>query len=186
MTRIVAGKYGGRSLRVPGSGTRPTSERVREALFSRLGHLGVVDGARVLDGYAGSGALGLEAASRGARHVTLVEKNPRAAAVCRANVAALRAGAEVSVLVADIGGVLTGQPHLPIGPVDLLLLDPPYEVANTQLATVLAGTAQWLTDTGVLVVERATRSGEPPLPPDLQALKPKKYGDTVLYFYEHA
>lgn len=186
MTRIVAGKYGGRVLSVPGSGTRPTSERVREALFSRLDHLGVVDGARVLDGYAGSGALGLEAASRGARHVTLVEKNPKAAAVCRANVASLRAGAEVQVLVADVGGVLAGQPHLPVGPVDLLLLDPPYDVTNEQLATVLAGAAQWLTDAGVLVLERAGRSGEPPLPVQLRALQAKKYGDTVLYFCERA
>ena len=84
MTRIVAGTVGGRVLQVPRAGTRPTSERVREALFSRLEHLDVVDGARVLDLYAGSGALGIEAASRGAAHVTLVESARDAADVCRA------------------------------------------------------------------------------------------------------
>ena len=89
VTRIVAGTVGGRILQVPAPGTRPTSERVREALFSRLEHLDVVDGARVLDLYAGSGALGIEAASRGAAHVTLVESARDAADVCRRNVAAL-------------------------------------------------------------------------------------------------
>ena len=92
MTRIVAGTVGGRVLQVPRAGTRPTSERVREALFSRLEHLDVVDGARVLDLYAGSGALGIEAASRGAAHVTLVESARDAADVCRRNVDDARPG----------------------------------------------------------------------------------------------
>src|SRR5699024_5956386 len=98
VTRIVAGTVGGRVLQVPRSGTRPTSERVREALFSRLEHLDVVDGARVLDLYAGSGALGIEAASRGAAQVTLVEAARDAADVCRRNVTSLGLGAAVQVV----------------------------------------------------------------------------------------
>ncbi len=89
VTRIVAGSVGGRSIAVPAKGTRPTSDRVREAIFSRLEHLDVLDGARVLDLYAGSGALGLEAASRGATAVTLVDSARPAADVARRNVAAL-------------------------------------------------------------------------------------------------
>ena len=92
MTRIVSGAAGGRTLQVPKRGTRPTSERVREALFSRLEHLGVVTDARVLDLYAGSGALGLEAACRGARAVTLVDASREAADVCRRNVTAIHTG----------------------------------------------------------------------------------------------
>ena len=89
MTRIVAGRAGGRGLAVPTSGTRPTSDRVREALFSRLDHDGAVAGATVWDLYAGSGALGLEAASRGAREEVLVEAARQAAGVCRRNVVTL-------------------------------------------------------------------------------------------------
>ena len=89
MTRIVAGAMGGRRIEVPRSGTRPTSERVREALFARLDHYGVLDGARVLDLCAGSGALGLEAASRGAGDVTLVDSSRTATDTCRRNIRAL-------------------------------------------------------------------------------------------------
>ena len=85
----MAGTVGGRRIEVPRSGTRPTSERVREALFARLDHYGVLDGARVLDLCAGSGALGLEAASRGAADVTLVDSSRRAVAVCRRNIRSL-------------------------------------------------------------------------------------------------
>ena len=89
MTRIVAGSVGGRRIEVPRRGTRPTSERVRESLFGRLEHYGALDGARVLDLCAGSGALGLEAASRGAGEVVLVDSSRAAVAVCRANIRAL-------------------------------------------------------------------------------------------------
>ena len=99
MTRIVAGRAGGRSLKVPPKGTRPTSDRVREAMFSRLEHYDVVDGARVLDLFAGSGALGLEAASRGAAAVVLVDASRQAADVCRANAATTGLTAVVTVVV---------------------------------------------------------------------------------------
>ncbi|MFH5823918.1 16S rRNA (guanine(966)-N(2))-methyltransferase RsmD [Georgenia sp. AZ-5] len=137
MTRIVAGIAGGRTLSVPRSGTRPTSERVREALFSRLEHLGVVDGARVIDLYAGSGALGLEAASRGAEHVTLVEAAKAAAQLCRRNAAALGLGGHVDVVAAKVQTYLAGFPAAGAAPADLVLLDPPYDVGEAELAGVL-------------------------------------------------
>src|SRR5699024_8922034 len=108
VTRIVAGTAGGRALTVPKGATRPTSERVREALFSRLEHQGVVDGARVLDLYAGSGALGLEAASRGAAAVTLVDSARPAAAACRRNAATLGL-TQVQVVAATVRSYLTGE-----------------------------------------------------------------------------
>src|ERR671933_2420185 len=105
VTRIVAGAAGGRRLRVPRGATRPTSDRVREALFSRLEHEVDLDGARVLDLYAGSGALGLEAASRGAAAALLVDSAPAAAAACRANAADL-ALPGVAVRAAPVAAVL--------------------------------------------------------------------------------
>lgn len=115
MTRIVAGSAKGRTLAVPKSGTRPTSERVREALFSRLDHMNVLEGATVLDLFAGTGALGLEALSRGAARATLVEKASAAARVATANVRAT--GLSARVVTADVraylgassGEALTGR-----------------------------------------------------------------------------
>lgn len=109
MSRIVAGQAGGRLLRVPAKGTRPTSERVREAVFSRLEHTGAVAGARVLDLYAGSGALGLEAMSRGADGAVLVESGKDAARICRANAAALGLAARVEVVAARVETFLGGR-----------------------------------------------------------------------------
>ncbi|HWS57637.1 MAG TPA: RsmD family RNA methyltransferase [Actinotalea sp.] len=183
MTRIVAGAAGGRTLRVPGRGTRPTSDRVREALFSRLEHAGLLDGSRVLDLFAGSGALGLEAASRGAAEVVLVESAKDAARVCRGNAEALalpgvRVAAErVETFLQHAGD-----------PVDLALVDPPYDLAEADLAAVLAALAAHLVSGGVVVVERAARSPEPVWPgPEgsrhgLVRTDQRRYGDTVLWF----
>ncbi|MCV2393983.1 16S rRNA (guanine(966)-N(2))-methyltransferase RsmD [Actinotalea sp. M2MS4P-6] len=179
MTRIIAGLAGGRGLTVPPRGTRPTSDRVREALFSRLEHLDVVDGARVADLYAGSGALGLEAASRGAAHVVLVESAGPAVAVCRRNVAALGlAGVRV---VAD--RVL---PWLQRGDetFDLVLLDPPYDLADAALGDVLVALVPHLDPQGVVVVERSTRSGRPPWPATWRELDERRYGETTVWFAE--
>ena len=177
MTRIVAGSVGGRILQVPRAGTRPTSERVREALFSRLEHLDVVDGARVLDLYAGSGALGIEAASRGAAHVTLVDSGRDAADVCRRNVAALGLGDRV-VVAAEKADRFVQRPAT----WDLVLVDPPYDVTEDDLAAVLAPLA--LSAHGVLVVERARRSPEPTWPDGMVRLDRRAYGDTVMWFAE--
>lgn len=178
VTRIVAGVAGGRRLEVPSAGTRPTSERVREALFSRLDHLGVVDGARVLDLYAGSGALGLEAASRGAHEVTLVDSARAAVAACRRNVAAL--GLPVTV-VAATAGVYLGRD---VGPFDLVLADPPYDVGEAALAQVLAALAPRLDPQAVVVVERSRRSPEPTWPTALARVDRRDYGDSALWFAE--
>lgn len=184
MTRIVAGTAGGRTLRVPPRGTRPTSERVREALFSHLDHAGVLDGAAVLDLYAGSGALGLEAVSRGARHAVLVESAREAARACRDNAAALGLADRVRVLPVRVEVALArlaGEDGP--GPFRLVLLDPPYDVAEPALAAVLAGLVPPLVAPGaVVVVERARRSPEPAWPEGLAAGASRAYGDTALWF----
>lgn len=184
MTRIVAGLAGGRTLQVPRVGTRPTSERVREALFSRLEHLDVVDGARVLDLYAGSGALGLEAASRGAADVTLVEAARAAAEVCRANVAALGLGRTVRVATERVERFLERVPDDPAQRWDLVLADPPYDVEERALSGVLAGVRALLRAGAVVVVERSVRSPEPGWPAGLGRVERRAYGESVLWFAE--
>lgn len=184
MTRIVAGSAGGRTLRVPATGTRPTSERVREALFSRLEHVHAIDGARVLDLYAGSGALGLEAASRGAVRVVLVESAWDAARLCRANAVALGLGDRVEISPMRVESFLARGPLAGTPPFDLVLLDPPYALDDATLAGVLESLVRgdWLVRGAVVVVERAKRAGPPPWPPGLRADDQRAYGDTVLGF----
>ncbi|WP_116112963.1 16S rRNA (guanine(966)-N(2))-methyltransferase RsmD [Austwickia chelonae] len=192
MTRIVAGVAGGLRLATPsGAGTRPTSDRVREALFSRLDHLGVLEGARVLDLYAGSGALGLEAMSRGAQHVVLVEQARAAAGVARRNLAQV---AEACRGAADrCSGTVRGesvQRVLDSGPTgeayDLVFSDPPYELAEERLCEdlELLMRRHWLTETAMVVVERSARSPEPEWPRGLRRFSEKRYGETQLWFAE--
>ena len=186
MTRIVAGSVGGRTLQVPPKGTRPTSERTREAIFSRLAHYGVLDGARVLDLYAGSGALGLEAASRGAVAVTLVDSARRAADVARRNVAALGLGGSVRVVGEDAGRYAASLAAAPGEPLDLVFLDPPYDLSEAALGAVLESLAApgVLAADAVVVVERSTRSAEPSWPARLGLLARKDYGETAVYYAE--
>jgi 16S rRNA (guanine966-N2)-methyltransferase len=179
VTRIVAGVAGGRTLAVPKRGTRPTSERVREALFSRLEHLDVVDGARVLDLYAGSGALGLEAASRGAVSVVLVESAREAAEACRRNAATL--GLTGVTVAAERVERFVERPG---GPADLVTIDPPYDVDETALAAVIAAVAPRVSAQGVVVVERSSRSPEPTWPATLTRFDRRAYGETVVWFAE--
>ncbi|TKR23428.1 16S rRNA (guanine(966)-N(2))-methyltransferase RsmD [Cellulomonas hominis] len=178
MTRVVAGSVGGRTLAVPPQGTRPTSERVREALFSRLEHLDAVEDARVLDGYAGSGALGLEAASRGAAHVVLVEWGKAAAEVCRKNVAALGLRGRVDVVRERVEAYVARPAAEPW---DLVLLDPPYDVPDATLAEVLAALVPALTVESVVVVERSTRSAAPPWPEGMHGFDTRAYGETAVH-----
>ncbi|QQS01119.1 MAG: 16S rRNA (guanine(966)-N(2))-methyltransferase RsmD [Austwickia sp.] len=192
MTRIVAGAAGGLRLATPpGAGTRPTSERVREALFARLDHLGVLPGARVLDLYAGSGALGLEAGSRGAAQVLLVERSRPVVAVARRNAAQVSAAVEaaggrlaVGVRADPVARLLAGPP--PDGPFDVALLDPPYDLGEPLLAQDLARLCSggWLTGGAVVVVERSSRSAEPAWPAGLVPSDDRRYGETVLWFAE--
>ena len=185
MTRIIGGVAGGRRLQTPtGPGTRPTSDRVREALFARLEHLDVLAGANVLDLYAGSGALGLEAASRGAETVTLVESDRGAATVARANAAALGL-AGVRVRAERVERVLLARSSPPDEPrVSLVFLDPPYAVTEDALADVLSLLVihRWLRPDALVVVERSGRSPRPRWPAGLVAAGERRYGDTKLWF----
>ncbi|MEV6011210.1 16S rRNA (guanine(966)-N(2))-methyltransferase RsmD [Streptomyces sp. NPDC051976] len=183
MTRVIAGAAGGRRLAVPpGDGTRPTSDRAKEGLFSTLGSLrGTLDGARVMDLYAGSGAVGLEALSRGAAHVLLAEAEPRAARVIRENVAALRLpGAEVRSGRAE--KIVAGPP--PAQPYDVVFLDPPYDVPDDDLREILLTLAAkgWLTGEALVTVERRTRGGEFGWPPGFEGLRSRRYGEATLWY----
>jgi 16S rRNA (guanine966-N2)-methyltransferase len=185
MTRIISGAAGGRRLRTPaGSSTRPTSDRVREALFSRLEHRGLLDGTRVLDLYAGSGALGLEAASRGAAQVVLVESQRGAAAAIRANIAVV-GHPGVRLVVDTVERALSGGP--PDGaPTDLVILDPPYDLSEDELAAGLTALVErgWLGPESFVVVERSTRSPQPRWPAGLELSGEKRYGETAVWFAE--
>ena len=183
MTRIVAGEVGGRTLRVPARGTRPTSERVREALFSRLHHMDVLRGARVLDLYAGSGALGLEAASRGAASVALVERSRPAAQVIGANVRSLGLAEVASVHTADVRSYLLSRGGEALGgDLDLVFLDPPYDIDEDTLTEALELLAPWIGADTLVVVERSTRSPEPSWPEHLHLEERRAYGETVVWF----
>lgn len=167
---------------MPRAGTRPTSERVREAIFSSLDSWDAISGARVLDLYAGSGALGLEAASRGAASVVLVERNTKAASLCRANAAAVQRaiGGEPSITVAPLA--VRSYLSSNTSPVDLVLVDPPYDLGEHDLAHDLDAIARHLTDDGVLVVERSSRSPEPRWPNGIAPLRSRDYGETRVWF----
>lgn len=179
MTRIVAGSVGGRRLVVPrGDATRPTSERVREALFNGLVARGVVEGARAVDLYAGSGALGLEAASRGAASVVLVDSSRQAVEAARRNVASLGLS-RVTVVLSSVERFLSSPPAVAA---DVVFADPPYSVGEEDVATVLSLlTARWLQPGAVVVVERSGRSQEPGWPAGLARTGVRRYGDTVLW-----
>jgi len=186
VTRIIGGTAGGRRLATPrGEQTRPTSDRVREALFSAVeSWCGSLAGLRVLDLYAGSGALGLEALSRGASRAVLVERDRRTAALVSANARELGlAGARV--VAASVQTALAAGPGTDDQRHDLVLSDPPYTVTEDDLATDLRLLVPWLAPDALVVVERARRSPEPTWPTGLEGVRHKRYGDTVLW-YGHA
>ncbi|MET3960549.1 16S rRNA (guanine966-N2)-methyltransferase [Marmoricola sp. OAE513] len=181
MTRIIAGTAKGRRVRTPaGDVTRPTSDRVREALFSALeAQFGSLHGLRVLDLYAGSGAVGLEAASRGATAVLAVESDRRTAALIAENARTL--GLAVEVSAHPVERVLTAPAREPF---DVVFLDPPYPLpaeAVTEALGLLA-TGGWLSEGAAVVVERSRRSVEPAWPDGLGTARQKKYGETVLWY----
>ncbi len=182
MTRIIAGSARGRRLRTPtGEHTRPTTDRVREALFSALeSSLGSLTGLRFLDLYASSGAVGLEAMSRGAGLCTLVESDRRTAKLVQANADALefRRAEVVGLPVARA----VAQP--PRSPYDVVFLDPPYALASEDLETVLGSLVEkgWLAHGAVVVVERSTRVPEPVWPDGIVADRSRSYGDTTLWW----
>jgi 16S rRNA (guanine966-N2)-methyltransferase len=183
MTRVVAGAARGRRLAVPdGTGTRPTSDRAREGLFSSLtSMLGAWSGRRVLDLYAGSGAVGLEALSRGAAHCLLAESDARVLRVLRANVEALALpGAEVHG--GRVERLLVSGP--PGAAYDVVFLDPPYDVGDDALRAVLAGLRDhgWLGPDAVVAVERPTRGGPWDWPAGFTAERSRRYGEATLWY----
>ncbi|WP_382304638.1 16S rRNA (guanine(966)-N(2))-methyltransferase RsmD [Herbiconiux sp. UC225_62] len=188
MPRIIAGFAGSLTLAVPRSGTRPTSDRVREAIFSALEARGGLDGLRVLDLYAGSGALGLEAASRGAASVVLVEKNAAAARIARQNAemvaraAARDARPRIDVPVQAVLPYLRAVPVVAGAGYDVVFIDPPYELAESELSEALAALVPLLSPDGTVLVERSSRSPEPSWPVGLVLDRTKAYGETVLWW----
>lgn len=175
--RIVAGAAKGRRLRTPpGARTRPTADRVKEAWFSSLAPY--LTDAHVLDLYAGSGQLGLEARSRGAARVTLVERDRAALAALRANVDAVGLDG-VTVAADEVARVLAGD--LADAPFDVVVADPPYDLDPAGLGAMLARLVPHLAPGAVVTVERARRSPPPAWPSQLLAAEPRRYGDTLLH-----
>lgn len=182
MIRIVAGRWGGRALMSPeGTVTRPTNAKVRAALGNSLQASGALVGAAVLDLFAGTGALGLELASRGAERVVLVENDRDALAVVRANVATL--GAAGVTVVASSALTYAGAGSGGAG-FDIVVADPPYDLPNEELTTMLRGLVAHglLNPHADLIVERARRTADLEWPAPLVGERTKRYGDTVLLF----
>ncbi|MGD0685447.1 MAG: 16S rRNA (guanine(966)-N(2))-methyltransferase RsmD [Streptosporangiaceae bacterium] len=184
MTRIIAGTAGGRRLAVPaGQGTRPTSDRAREGLFSTVTAIrGTLRGATVLDLYAGSGAVGLEALSRGASDALLVEADRRAIGVIRGNIALV--GLPGARVLADrVERALARGPGAD-QPRDLVFADPPYAMPDADLTAVLSVllARPWLAPAAVVAVERATRSGPPQWPAGLTADRARRYGEATVWY----
>lgn len=179
--RVIAGAARGRPLVAPtGRGTRPTSDRAREGLFSTLESLrGRLDGASVIDLYAGSGAVGLEALSRGAMHVTLVERDRGAAAVIARNVLAVGLPGAM-VRAEDVARFLAGPPDREY---DVAFVDPPY---SDPVEDVLGRLSAWLTPDGVVVVERSVRDAALVWPDGLESVRERRYGEAVLWYGRRA
>ncbi|GAA2182074.1 16S rRNA (guanine(966)-N(2))-methyltransferase RsmD [Leucobacter tardus] len=190
MTRIIAGRAGSLRIEVPKSGTRPTSDRVREAIFSTLTSWDLVEGVHVLDLYAGSGALGLEAASRGASSVTLIERHAPAAQVAARNARTVRGAfrnddaPSISVERQSVQAFLDAAGTTARW--DVIMLDPPYDLDEPSLGANLSALVPLLDDDGVVLVERSSRSPEPVWPAGLVQVREKRYGETVLWWAEPA
>jgi len=184
VARVIAGEAGGRRLAVPdGRETRPTSDRAREGLFATVASIvGPLTGTWVLDLYAGSGAVGLEALSRGAEHVLLVESGARATAVIRQNIEAL--GLPGATLIADrVERVLAHEPPGG-GRYDVAFADPPYAMADAEISRLLSllGDEGWLARDALVIVERATRSGPVRWPDGFAPDRARKYGEATFWY----
>jgi len=178
--RIIAGEWRGRTLQAPAwEGLRPTSDRLRETLFNVLAPR--IRGARVLDGYAGTGAVGIEALSRGASEVVFVERDPRAVALIEANLARCGVRDRHAIIRSDLTTV-TGLARA--APFDLVFLDPPYGRAGLD-AAIQAAAALMAPDT-LLIIEHARRDEAPASPDGLQRTRTLRSGDSALAFYRLA
>ena len=185
MTRIIGGSAGGRRISTPrGVATRPTSDRVREALFSAVeSWCGSLQGLRFLDLYAGSGAIGLEAWSRGAGVVTMIEQDRRTAALITANAKDL-GFAKADVRIGSVAGALHTPPAAPY---DIAFMDPPYPLDGAAVDADLdaLNANAWLVPGALVVIERSSRSPEPTWPVGVVPMRSRRYGETVLW-YGHA
>jgi 16S rRNA (guanine966-N2)-methyltransferase len=179
---VIAGEAGGRRLTVPRSSPlRPTADRVKESLFSALGERRLGD-AVVLDLYAGTGALGIEALSRGARRAVFVERDHAAVAAVTANLETTGFRERARVVRRDVEAFVGAAPP-PEAPFTLVLLDPPYDQPGSLTAKVLAAlTPGWVVPGGTVVVERATSSGVPDFPDPWVSTWERCYGDTLVWF----
>jgi len=180
MTRVISGVAGGRRLKVPRTGVRPTGDRAREALFNALSHLLELRGAAVLDLYAGSGALGIEALSRGAEKAVFVESAPGVLPVLRENLAALGLPGG-RVVAGSVPTVVAGAPPQPF---DLVLADPPYATAEDEVLKVLRSLVDggWLAPGAIVVVERPSREQPWDWPTPLIGLRDRRYGEAQLRY----
>jgi 16S rRNA (guanine966-N2)-methyltransferase len=177
--RVIAGRYKGRRLKVPDwTGLRPTSDKLRETLFNILAPR--IDSARVLDGFAGTGAIGIEALSRGASHVTFVDSDRRAVALIEENLRLCTIEDGFAVQRADVAAALRQLPSDVL--FDLIVLDPPYDAGH--VGDTLAAAAARLSAGGLIVLERATRR-EPDIPAPLVRTRDVKSGDSSLTFLAH-
>jgi 16S rRNA (guanine966-N2)-methyltransferase len=179
LMRVIAGEYGGRALRAPrGHRVRPTADRVKESLFSILGQR--LEGARVLDLFAGSGALGLEALSRGASEAVFVENDPVAARVLRENIGCLGCGGRASILQAGLPGAVARIS----GSFDLVFLDPPYGRGLACEALKALAQGDLVAGRGLVVVEHSRRDELPEQAGPFCCIDRRRYGETELSFYE--
>ena len=186
MTRIIGGIAGSRQLTSPAKATRPTSDRIRESIFNRLASRDLLDGSRVLDLYAGTGALALEAISRGAISSVLVEKDGKAAAVCNKNAALIQKALEKEGFFDPVTKVV----HKPVSSFlgtdtaeySLVFIDPPYEVSNDEVVENLTALLPRLAKDAVVMVERSSRSAALEIPTGFVLDEEKSYGDTQIYW----
>ena len=179
---MIAGRYKGRRLKAPTwDGLRPTSDKLRETLFNILAPR--IEGARILDGYAGTGAVGIEALSRGAAHVTFVDQDRRATALIASNIAALGGGAVYTIETGDVATLLDRGLERGVerdrAAFDVIWLDPPYDSDSSRALDAAAGA---LAPGGIVVLERATRR-EPDVPDSLTRVRDVKSGDSTLTFF---
>lgn len=186
MTRIIGGIAGSRQLTSPAKATRPTSDRIRESIFNRLASRDRLDGARVLDLYAGTGALALEAISRGALSAVLVEKDGKAAAVCNQNAQLIQKALEKEGFFDAITKVahkaVSSFLNTDASEYDLVFIDPPYDVSNSEVIENLEALMPKLAKDAIVMVERSSRSEALAIPAGLELDEEKSYGDTTIYW----